>query len=127
MPDLYMTEAGDLAISANGDLAFTQTSWRDDVQQAYIRMMTDIGDFLIYPLLGANLSTLYGRPQSPETGQAGSDLIRSAMDRESRFIGKQYSVRAVPTGPQAVRFDVAITSGSTEQITVSVEQNLGLV
>jgi hypothetical protein len=121
-----MTEAGDLAVSASGDLAYTMTPWRDDVQQAYIRMMTDDGDFLVYPTLGASLSKLWGKPQSPETGQLGVDLISAAMDRESRFAGKRYSVKAIPTGHQVIRFDVSIVSGSQEQLVLSVEQNLGI-
>jgi hypothetical protein len=124
--DFYMTEAGDLTVSASGDLAFTNTAWRDDVQQAYIRMMTDAGDFLIYPELGATLSLLYGKPQSPETGQLGVNMITAALDRESRFVGKRYTVNAVPTGPQTIRFDVSIVSGSREQIVLSIEQNLGV-
>jgi hypothetical protein len=126
MADFYMTEAGDLTVAASGDLAHTQTAWRDDVQQAYIRMMTDDGDFLIYPMLGASLSKLWGKPQSPETGQMGVNLITAAMDRESRFVGRRYTVNAVPTGPQTIRFDVAIISGSQEQLVLSVEQNLGI-
>lgn len=121
-----MTESGDVAVSTTGDLAVTQTTWRDDVQQAYIRMMTDIGDFLVYRDLGASLSQLYGKPQSPETGQLGVELIRSAMDRESRFVGSSYSVKPVPTGPQSIRFDVSISSGNRDQIVLSVEQNLGI-
>ena len=126
MPDLYMYESGDLAVSPAGDLAMTQTTWRDDVQQAYIRIMTEMGDFEVYPELGASLTRLYGRPQSANTGSLGIGLIKSALDRESRFAGKPFFVKAVPTGPQSIRFDVSITSGNREQILLSVEQDLGV-
>ena len=66
-------------------------------------------------------------PQSPETGQRGVELISAALDREGRFIGKQYTVNAVPTGLQTIRFDVSIISGSQGQLVLSVEQNLGIV
>ena len=126
MADLYMYESGDVAVSPSGDLAITQSAWRDDVQQAYIRMMTEAGDFQVYSELGASLSLLFGRPQSANTGELGISLIRSAMDREGRFSGKPYTVKAIPTGPQSIRFDVAITSGNREQILLSVEQDLGV-
>lgn len=125
-PDMYMYESGDLAISPAGDIAVTQTPWRHDVQQAYLRMMTDIGDFLVYPDLGASLSNLFGMPQSPETGQHGTNLIGSALDREGVFTGKRYTINAIPTGPQTIRFDVSLISGSQEQIVLSVEQGLGI-
>lgn len=125
--DLYITEAGDLAVSSNGDLAMADTPWRDDVQAAYIRVMTDPGDFTLYPLLGAGLSNLYGMPQTPATGQTGVTLIQSALDREGRFLGKPTTITPVPISYQTIRFDIAITSGSREQIKLSVEQGLDVV
>ncbi len=127
MTDLYFTEAGDIAVAPNGDVAVTQAEWRDDVQQAYIRMMTDVGDFVLYPELGADLSQLYGRPQSEATGAYGVALIEAALDREGRFIGKPVTIKAVPTGYQTIRFDLFVKSGSRDKIKLSVEQNLGVV
>lgn len=134
MTDLYFTESGDIEVAPNGDIALTQSDWRDDVQAAYIRMMTDIGDFdmnLEGPggkasELGADLSRLYGRPQSQATGQYGVQLITSALERGARFVGKPVTVEAVPTGHQTIRFDVFIKSGSQSQIKLSVEQDLGV-
>src|SRR3990167_9221816 len=123
--DLYFTEEGDLTISPSGDLAVTQTTWRDDLQQAYIRCMTDVGDWRLHSTLGASLSRLWGMPQSPQTGDLGSRLIEAALDREGRFAGKPYTVKAVPVGPQSIRWDISITSGSRDQVTLSVEQDLG--
>lgn len=124
--DLYFSEDGDLAVAPNGDLAVTQADWRDDVQQAYIRMMTDVGDFVLYPELGADLSQLYGMPQSQQTGQFGVQLIEAALKREGRFTGRSVSINAVPTGYQTIRFDVFVTLGSKEKIKLSIEQDLGV-
>lgn len=122
--DLYLTDTGDIAVNGSGDIALTPTVWRDDVQQAYLRTMTDVGDLLIAPLLGAGLSQLYGQPQSPDTGQMGVNLILAALNREGRFTGKPIQVNPVPTGPQSIRFDITITSGSQESIKLSVQQDL---
>lgn len=124
--DLYFTQAGDLAVSSSGDLALTQTEWRDDVQQVYVRLMTDAGDYIIYPELGASLSTLYGLPQSQATGERGISLIRAALDREGRFLGKNYRVDAIPDSYQSIRFDVYISTGSRDQVRLSIEQALGI-
>lgn len=115
-----------MAVAPNGDLAVTQADWRDDIQQAYIRMMTDVGDFVLYPELGADLSRLYGLPQSSKTGQLGVSLIEAALKREGRFTGRTVDVRAVPTGYQTIRFDIYITMGSKEKIKMSIEQDLGV-
>lgn len=126
MIDLYFNETGDIQKSSDGDLAQTNTPWRCDVQQAYIRLMTDVGDYTLYPTLGSNLSTLYGQPQSAATGQLGVSLINSSMTRESYFAASNIKVTAVPISRQTIRFDVAITSGSASQIQLSVNQNISL-
>lgn len=126
MPDLYFKETGDVAVSPSGDLALTPTNWRSDAQQAYIRTLTEQGDYLLYENLGASLSRLYGMPQSQKTGNVGIELIRAALDREGVFLGKPCTIKAIPIGPQKIRFDINIVSGSQEQILLSVEQDLGL-
>ena len=125
--DLYFDETGDIAIATNGDIEMTPTSWRDQVQQAYIRIMTDVGDYVLYPTLGANLSSLYGMQQTPTTGSFGASLISNALTEGNAFNNTQITVNAVPTDYQAIRFDVSIKSGSMRTILLSVEQNLNLI
>lgn len=122
--DLYFTENGDISPAPNGDFAMTSSKWRDDVQQAYVRIMTDESDWALYPTLGASLSKLFGLPQSSETGMYGSSLIEAALNREGRFLGRSFTVDAVPTGPQTIRFDVFVTSANRDQVLLSVEQSL---
>lgn len=124
--DLYFNESGDIEPSHNGDIAMTQTNWRDDVQAAYIRVMTDQEDFTLYPDLGATLSRLYGMPQSPETGEEGKALIISALKKDGRFEGYGMNVKAVPTSASSIRFDIRLFSGNRRRIAMSVEQDLGL-
>lgn len=125
--DFYFSEDGDIKIGPNGDVAVTDTSWRDDCQQAYIRVMTEPSDFLLYPTLGTELSLLYGMPQTESTGNYGATLISEALNREGRFQGKPISIKPVPTGPQTIRFDVFIQSGSRSSLILSIEQDLGVV
>lgn len=120
-----MKSNGDVTIDHNGDLALTNTPFRDDVQQAYVRCMTDIGDYGLYRSLGASLSELKGMPQSPETGEYGVQLITTALEREGRFTSTRFTVNAVPTGPQSIRFDIMIRSAGNRQSTLSINQELG--
>ena len=123
--DLYLSESGDIKISPSGDIAVTQTQARDDAQQAYVRLLTEIGDYLVFPQLGSDLRRLYGMPQSPETGELGRQIIYSALEREGRFRSQDIQVKAVPTGETTIRFDVYIISVDREQPLLSVEQELG--
>lgn len=121
-----MTGLGDLTISSNGDIGQTDTAWRDDSQQAYLRVMTEPGDFLLYPQMGSNLSLLYGMPQTQATADYGKQIITEALARENRFAGKAIDIKAVPTGPQTIRFDIHVTSGSRNQLILSIQQDLNV-
>lgn len=126
MADFYFTGAGDITISSNGDIGQTDTIWRDDAQQAYIRVMTEPGDFLLYPRLGSQLSLLYGMPQTQATADYGKQIITEALARENRFAGKVINIVAIPTGPQTIRFDIHVTSGSRNQLILSIQQDLSI-
>lgn len=102
------------------------TTAEKDVQQAYIRLMTEPGDFYIYPNLGTDLSMLYGMPQTPETGDFGKRIIRAALEREGVFSNRKISIDAVPTSADSIRFDVTITTDFNEPTTLSITQSLGV-
>lgn len=123
--DWYFSQKGDLALTPSGDIATTDSGWRDDSQQAYIRIMTEPGDFTLYPNFGAQMSRLYGMPQTPRTADLGKDIIMSALQREGRFHGRVVNINAVPTGPQTIRFDVFIKNNSRNNLILSIEQSLG--
>jgi len=124
MSDLFLTMSGDLLINGNKDIASVNLGSQNDVQQIYLRLMTEPGDFYVYPSLGTDLSILYGMPQSQETGNLGQRLIREALERENIFVGRNIEITSVPTGPDSIRFDVHITSDTNEPIVLSVTQNL---
>lgn len=124
MSDIYLTMSGDILINGNMDIAVTDSTITSDIQQIYIRLMTEPGDFQTYPSLGSDLNVLYGMPQSLETGDLGRRLIRTALERENVFEGRNIEITAVPTGPDTIRFDVHIISNSNQPMVLSVTQNL---
>ena len=124
MSDLFLTMSGDLLVNGNKDIASVNLGSQNDVQQIYLRLMTEPGDFYLYPSFGTDLSILYGMPQSQETGNLGQRLIREALERENIFVGRNIEITSVPTGPDSIRFDVHITSDTNEPIVLSVTQNL---
>jgi hypothetical protein len=125
MSDLHFTLSGDILIGGNKDIVLTNSSMQSDVQQAYIRLMTEPGDFYVYPLLGIDLSLLYGMPQSLETGEFGKKLIQTGLQREGIFKGRNIKIDAVPTGRDTIRFDVHIISDIDQPVVLSVSQTLG--
>jgi hypothetical protein len=127
MPDLYFDLTGDLKKSANNDLAIVADSGLKDVQQIFIRLMTETGDFFAYPQLGCDLSLLYGMPQSMATGEIGKRIIRAALEDPTKggiFRGRNITIEAIPTSSTSIRFDVHILDNSAEPVTLSVTQEL---
>jgi hypothetical protein len=126
MSDFYLDLSGDLKIDSNGDIALVQTTAEKDVQQVYIRLMTEPGDFYIYPYLGTDLSILYGMPQTKETGDLGKRIIRAALEREGAFSNRGIQIEAVPVSRDSIRFDVIVTTDFNEPTVLSVVQSLGV-
>ena len=126
MSDLFLTLDGDLLLNGNKDISRVNSSMQNDIQQVYIRLMTEPGDFHAYPSLGVDLSMLYGMPQTKATGDTGKRLILAALEREGIFRGKNILIEAIPTGPDTIRFDIHIQSGSSNPVTLSIKQNLGV-
>jgi hypothetical protein len=124
MSDFYLGFDGDIKISSNKDIAVVQSTAQNDLQQIYVRMMTEPGDFYVYPKLGVTLSSLYGMPQDPTTAEYGKRLIREALDREGVFRGKNIQIKAIPTSPDSIRFDVQLITSYGEPIVLSINQNL---
>lgn len=125
MSDLHLTELGDIALSSEGDIAMVDSPWRSHSQQAYIRMKTAIGDYLLYPNLGADLEKLIGYPQSESTGEYGKMLIYRALTRDSVLASLPIDIKAVPVSYQAIRFDIYITAGRRTELVLSITQDLG--
>lgn len=124
MADFYFDLSGDIKISPNKDIAMTQSRAQNDVQQIYIRLMTEPGDFYSYPQLGCDLNILYGMPQSRATGEIGKRIIRQALIREGVFGDRNITINAVPTSTTSIRFDVHIEDNSLEPTVISVTQEL---
>jgi hypothetical protein len=125
MSDLYFTLDGDFLVNGMKDLSLTPSSLQEDIQQIYLRLMTEPGDFYIYPQLGIDLSRLYGLPQTKETAEFGKNLIRDGLQREGLFKGRNIKITAVPTSKDTIKFDIHIVSDIDEPIVLSVSQSLG--
>lgn len=125
MSDFYIDLNGDLVINGSGDIATVQDRATKDIQHVYMRLMTEPGDFFIYPQLGVQLSTLYGMPQTLQTGDFGKRLIRAALEREGVFKNRQITIEAVPVSADSIRFDVYLAGTDYQPVVLSVTQDLG--
>jgi hypothetical protein len=120
--DLHFTDSGDLAIASNGDLALTLTEQERIRQQAVLRLCTERGDFVPYPQLGASLQRLIGMPNTPDTAKYGEQLIRNALTKDS--MSKDIKIETWPINNNTLRFQINISYGNTQDITITLDQIL---
>lgn len=64
-------------------------------------------------------------PQTPQTGDFGKRLIRSALEREGVFKNRQITIEAVPVSADSIRFDVYLMGDLGEPTILSITQDLG--
>ena len=127
MSDFYFDLSGDILISSNKDIAIAQRGQQRDMQQIYLRLMTEPNDFTIYPRLGCDLSMIRGMPQNRSTAEIGKRIIRNSLENEANggiFRGRAISIDAVPISATGIRFDVHIENNTSEPVTLSVVQEL---
>jgi hypothetical protein len=125
MSDFYIDLSGDLVVNGSGDIATVQDQSTKDIQHVYMRLMTEPGDFFVYPQLGTQLSMLYGMPQNPQTGDLGKRVIRAALEREGVFKNRQITIEAVPVSADSIRFDVYLAGSNYQPVVLSITQDLG--
>lgn len=120
--DMYFTETGDFILSANGDLAYTETDEQQVLQQAILRLATEKGDFPVYPQLGASLQKLVGRPNTAETANYGARLIEEELKRYS-FVSK-LEIDSWPSSINTIEYQINISYGTDKSVSLTLQQLL---
>lgn len=119
---MYFTETGDFILSANGDLAYTETDEQQVLQQAILRLATEKGDFPVYPQLGASLQKLVGRPNTAETANYGARLIEEELKRYS-FVSK-LEIDSWPSSINTIEYQINISYGTDKSVSLTLQQLL---
>src|SRR5438132_636785 len=96
--DLWMEEDGEPKVGVNGDILIARDS---DVvaQEITFRVKTTRGDWVLEPECGADLESLIGQPNSPQTGAKMEALISHALSHDGFLVGEIKSIRAIPINP----------------------------
>ncbi len=105
-----MGSNGDLIVE-NGDLALAGEA-EEKLQMARCRILTDAPDWFHHPNLGANLSDLFGEPNSVKTAQDGAARIVAALTYDGYFSPSEVDVEAVPDA-EGISFFVSLLGEAT--------------
>lgn len=122
--DLYFSEAGDIGVSNNGDLATTSSHVNLLEQNARIRLATRKSDFQPYPRFGADMQRMIGLPNTPQTARFGKALIERGLLYDSFIARAGITVDATPTAPDTITFDIYVPYGYKQFLTITLTQLL---
>jgi hypothetical protein len=127
MIDIATTDDGDLQVSSSGDLALTTHQYSADLQQAYLVVRTELGDFSLYPTFGSDIYKLWGLPNTPKTAEKGVQELHRAITANGRLANASVGVKAVPTAANAIRFDIDIQFARSTTHILTLEQKLSSI
>ena len=114
--DLFFSNAGDLAVGPDGDLAGTESdallSFR---QECLNRMKSEFQDWALHPWLGSGLSEIIGEPNTKETAERGSELIENALTMGAFVNSNDVNIKYVPVSNDALIYIVEIAVIPTDE------------
>jgi hypothetical protein len=124
--DLDTTADGDIQIGYNGDLLVCRN---EEVvgQEVLWRAKTVRGDWILEPDCGADLETLIGLPNTPETGAQAEALLSRALTHDGFVHGEVGFLRAVPVNRDEIALVVNIDYGEnnfTEIIPIDLKEGV---
>jgi hypothetical protein len=95
--DLVWTSRGDIAIGHNGDIADTFSDpLRSLYQEIRTRIMSEIGDWVIYPEIGASISDFVGEPNTKVTAESVKNRIQSALAKNGLINNSDMNILYMP-------------------------------
>ena len=119
-------KANDLRWSWNGDLVIGQDSDLDDtgintydsfVQEVITRIKSDLGDWVMHPGLGSDLTNLIGEPNNRVTAEEGRIRILSSLTNNQFCDPSRIKIRYMPIDIHTIYYDLSISvPGLTEPI-----------
>ena len=112
--DFSWTSRGDLAIGHNGDLADTYGDpLRSLYQEIRTRTMSALGDWKLYPNLGANLENYVGEPNDKRTAEAIKLRIIASLAKDGLVNTRDMQIRYIPIDVDKIMFRISISVASS--------------
>ena len=112
--DLRWTWNGDYAIDTKGDLKDTvEDGLLSLKQELHTIAASELGDWEVYPGLGATLSDYVGEPNSRETANAINDRLRVAITTAGIVLEEDLDIKVVPIHRHRVLVIIRVNAMST--------------
>lgn len=112
--DFAWSTRGDLVIGHDGDIMDTYDDpLRSLYQEIRTRVMSTLGDWAMYPDLGANVEEFVGEPNNKVTAEALKTRIIAAIMRNGLVHGADLKVKYSPIDIDKIMFRISIAVAPT--------------
>ena len=112
--DLAWSTRGDLVIGHNGDIMDTyEDPLRSLYQEVRTRVMSVLGDWILYPDLGANIEDFVGEPNTKLTAEAIKTKIVASITRNGLIHNADLQVKYSPIDIDKIMFRISIAVAPT--------------
>lgn len=114
--DLYFSRRGDYIVGPEGDLYDTSDDvLRSLLQEIRSRLQSDLGDWRLYPELGAELSALVGEPNNKQTAEALKAKMQASLSQFGLVDTRDMVIQYLPIDAQRLLFRMRITVAATQE------------
>lgn len=128
--DLMVTSRGGFIIGHDGDLLDTLSDpLRSLFQEIRTRVMSSIGDWSIYPSLGASIEDFIGEPNNKLTAESIKIRIISSLTKNGFINSADLMVKYTPVDINRILFRVSVKvaptslNGNSTTLTISALYN----
>ena len=125
--DLLMDEDGDIVIGPEGDIQGTQEDQIISLQQKILSVLkSDIGDWLDYPTISANLQSFVGKANTRENAQRIERAIQNALVNSDIVRSEDLEVNVHAAGIHSVFIEITVRATPTIFNSIDDQYVLGL-
>lgn len=108
--DVYFTDDGDFRLGEDGDIEDTRLDhYRGMLQRVFTRIKSRKGEWATQPSVGAGLSAVMGKPNTPETGALLRNLITTELTADDLLRPGEFQVDTFPISQHLIGAAVVVT------------------
>lgn len=126
--DLLWTFRGDLFVGHNGDILDTfYDPLRSIVQEIRTRLQADLGDWSLYPGIGAQLSDFVGEPNNKTVAEAIKTRVVSSLTKFGMINSSDIKIIYAPIDLDKIMFRLTLSVAPTPANAGSETLNFNLI
>lgn len=120
--DFFWSNRGDYALDHRGDIADTEDNpLRSLVQEMRTRVEASVGDWPIYPTIGAGLDDFIGEVNNRTTADEIKVRVAASLTSDGLIKASDLQVQVTPLSSRAIRVSIMVNVMNTPGVESNIE------